>query len=95
MAIELSNPVIEPATEAKVFNEVWLSTLNIMASNPNHPVKVMATLSAARTLPDGSKELGTRTQVVIPDFFQLCQTKPALYQMMIDLVQVLKTEAGI
>lgn len=95
MPIELDAPVTVPAEEAKTYNEVWMSFMQVMATDPNQPVRVIASMDKARTLADGSKELmvGGRKNVNLPDFFGMATTEEL--QIMGAVILAIKARAGL
>jgi hypothetical protein len=67
-AIEVQSPVIVPQ---KMFNEVWLSKLSIVAK-PEGICQIQATVDLARDNGDGTKELAPVSQrkyLNVPNFF--------------------------
>jgi hypothetical protein len=45
---EATNPVVEPAKEAVVYDKFWLSNFRIEAGNPNQKVRLMAAFVPSR-----------------------------------------------
>ena len=97
MPITLTNPLTVPASEPKVYNELWLTRLNIFAPDPNADARIIAEVRAARTLSDGTREFGPGEPVVftIDDFFARTQTDPRGLQVMGSLLGLLKEYAGL
>lgn len=92
MPIPLTNPVTVPET---VFDEVWMSSLNVMAGNPNKPVRVVAQIHEAATAQDGSKLLRPNSvkTVELKDFFAVAT--PDELQIMGGLIMAIKARAGL
>lgn len=96
MAILLDKPDIVPAAAEKVYDEVWLSFLQVNASDPNAPTIVNAVLSKGRTLEDGSKELKPNSSVNVRfDFFKEVESDPELLTIMGMIITKLKKKAGV
>jgi hypothetical protein len=95
MPISLETPVVTPVVESKTYDEVWLSEMSVQARDPNRPVSIHATISPARTLQDGSKELNQEAavRVRIPDFFGEATEEDIA--LMVSIITKLKTKAGI
>jgi len=94
-AIPLDNPATVPASPAKTYDELWLSSLGVQAQNPNARVVIRARLEKARTLPDGKKELmpGGGVDVCIPDFF--ASATESELQLMGAILLAIKARAGV
>jgi hypothetical protein len=93
MPINLSNPVVVPETQ---FNEVWLSSLQISAPDPNGKVRITATIEEARTDEHGVKELrGPKGvhKLDMKDFF--ASASPIELQIMVNLITAIKNRANL
>lgn len=57
--------IVEPATEEKVFDRLWITNLRISADNPNLPIKLIATFVPICTRQDGTIEVKKNADVII------------------------------
>lgn len=74
MALTAPNPLTIPAVGEKVFDKLWVTSLLVSAIGPGKPVQLLATISWARQLGDGSYELSKTTKIVrllIEDLYSL------------------------
>jgi hypothetical protein len=97
MAIELTAPVIVPASEEKVFNEIWIRDFHVIGNNPNAPVRLYARVSPARTLPDGiTKELSSQTiKYSIEDLYKLASQDQEIATLIYSLINKIKLLANL
>lgn len=91
MPINLTTPTVVPSI---TYNEVWLSNLQVMAGNPNKPVRVVAQIHEAATV-DGKKVLRPDSvkTVDLKDFF--AAATPAELQIMGGLIMAIQARAGL
>lgn len=96
-AIPLTTPSVTPASSEKVFGEIWVPYIQILAQDANQECRVIAQIASARTLPDGSKELSPDAPktYVCDNWFEKCATDPRAAQVMGMLLMLLKEYAEV
>jgi hypothetical protein len=95
MAVAPTNPVtVPPATETRIFDQLWLTNLNINAP-PNGPCRVQAVVDFTRVLPDGTREAhpASRKYLNVADLFK--DITPDEGATMYQIVNLVKTRLGI
>lgn len=81
MPIANPNPVVVPATTAKTFDKVFISSLNIMTPDPNGKSSANIAIRPARLLEDDTMELGPETGlgfIRIADLYEEAAKRPKL-----------------